>query len=95
MYIVLSLKHKHMTYNMVTYMPQEHNMITYVPQEHNMVPYMPQEHNLEPQLMVQAYAYIHCDVMECVACFIYSSFARCISMHKSLNGKELRYISIR
>jgi hypothetical protein len=42
-----------------------------------------------------ALAYIHCDAMECVACFIHSSFARCISMHKSLNGKELMYISIR
>jgi uncharacterized protein Usg len=104
MYIVLSIKHKHMTYSMVTYVPQkhimvtyvlqEHNMVPYMPQEHNMVTYVPQEHNLEPRLMVHAYAYIHCDLMECVACFIYSSFARRISMQKSLNGKELMYISI-
>jgi len=26
--------------------------------------------------------------------YIYGSFARCISMHKSLNGKELMYIYI-
>jgi len=36
----------------------------------NMMYYVPQEHNLEPPLMVLAYAYIHCDVMECVACLI-------------------------
>jgi hypothetical protein len=46
------------------------NMMYYVPQKHNMVTYVPQEHNLEPPLMVLAYAYIHCDVMECVACLI-------------------------
>jgi uncharacterized protein Usg len=79
---------------MVTYVSQEHNMVPYVPQEHSMVTYVPQEHNLEPRLMVHAYAYIHCDVMECVACFIYSSFARRISMHKSLIRKELMNISI-
>jgi len=61
---------------------------------YSMVTYVPHEHNLEPRLMVQAYAYIHFDVMECVAWFIFSSFARRISMHKSLNGKELMYISI-
>jgi len=55
------------------------NMMHYVPQEHSMVTYVPQEHNLEPQLMVLAYAYIYCDVMECVACLIYCSFAKRIS----------------
>jgi hypothetical protein len=34
---------------------------------------------LEPQLMILAYAYIYCDVMECVACLTYSSFAKRIS----------------
>jgi len=34
---------------------------------------------LEPRLMVLAYAYIYCDVMECVACLIYNSFAKRIS----------------
>jgi hypothetical protein len=44
---------------------------------------------------LQAYAYIYCDVLECAAYFIYSSFAIRISMHKStLNRKEFMYISI-
>jgi hypothetical protein len=34
---------------------------------------------LEPRLMILAYAFIYCDVMNCVACLIYSSFAKCIS----------------
>jgi hypothetical protein len=41
MYIVLSMKHKHMTDSMVTDVPQEHNMVTYMPQEHNIVTYVP------------------------------------------------------
>jgi hypothetical protein len=73
----------------VTYVPQEHNTVPYVPQEHNMVTYVPQEHNLESRLMVQAYAYIHCDVMECVACLyivVLLDVLVCIrvSMEKSL-----------
>jgi len=76
-------------------------MVPYVPQEHNMVATRAQQsylrahkHSMVPRLRVHAYAYIHCDVMECVACFIYNSFVRRISMHKSLNGKELMYIYI-
>jgi hypothetical protein len=34
---------------------------------------------LESRLMILTYAYIYCDVMECVACLIYCSFAKCIS----------------
>jgi hypothetical protein len=34
---------------------------------------------LELRLMILAYAYIYCDMMEFVACLIYSSFAQCIS----------------
>jgi hypothetical protein len=31
---------------------------------------------LEPRLMILAYAYIYCDVMEYVTCLIYCSFAK-------------------
>jgi hypothetical protein len=34
---------------------------------------------LEPRLMILVYAYIYCDVMECVACLIYCIFAKLIS----------------
>jgi hypothetical protein len=34
---------------------------------------------LEPRLMILAYAYIYYDVMKCVACLIYNSFAKRIS----------------
>ncbi len=49
---------------------------------------------LEPRLMVLAYAYIYCDVMECVVCLIYNSFTRHINMYMSLNGQEHMHNSI-
>jgi hypothetical protein len=48
---------------------------------------------LEAQLMILAYAYIYCDVKECVVCLIYSSFTRRISMYMSLHEKEHMHIT--
>jgi len=45
---------------------------------------------LEPRLMILAYVYMYCDVMECAVC---SSFARRISMYMSLHEKEHMHIT--